>query len=118
MYLLDRENNIIISGGVNIYPAEIEGVLASHPAVADVAVFGIPHEDWGEQVKAVVELQRGEAASETLVQALMNYCRESLASYKVPASIDFIDALPRYESGKLYIQRLKAPWWEGRKRMI
>lgn len=118
VYLLDRENNIIISGGVNIYPAEIEGVLASHPAVADVAVFGIPHEDWGEQVKAVVELQRGEAASETLVQALMDYCRESLASYKVPASIDFIDALPRYESGKLYIQRLKAPWWEGRKRMI
>lgn len=118
VYLLDRESNMIISGGVNIYPAEIEKVLASHTAVADVAVFGIPHPDWGEEVKAVVELQPDCAASDALAQQLLACCREALASYKVPRSLDFMEALPRFESGKLYIRRLKEPYWQGRQKMI
>ena len=118
VYLLDRQSSIIISGGVNIYPAEIALVLASHPAVADVAVFGIPHDDWGEEVKAVVELQQGIIASEELAQQLLACCKEALATYKVPKTLDFIESLPRYESGKLYIRRLKEPYWESRGRMI
>lgn len=118
VYLLDRDSNIIISGGVNIYPAEIEQLLASHSAVADVAVFGIPHDDWGEEVKAVVELKADCSQSSALREELLNRCRKTLAAYKVPKTLDFTDKLPRYESGKLYIRRLKEPYWQGRERMI
>ncbi len=118
VYLADRATNMIISGGVNIYPAEVEVTLGGHPAVADVAVFGIPDEEWGEQVKAAVELAPGFAASETLALELIAFARERLAHYKAPKSIDFADALPRLPSGKLATRTLKDPYWQGRDRRI
>ena len=116
--LADRSAHTIISGGVNIYPAEIEGVLQEHPAVADVAVFGIPDDEWGEQVKAAVELTPGVTPSPALADELLAFARARLAGYKVPRSLDFEDALPRHPSGKLYVRRLRDRYWEGRERKI
>jgi acyl-CoA synthetase (AMP-forming)/AMP-acid ligase II len=116
--LADRRSNMIISGGVNIYPVEIEQVLQEHPAVADVAVFGIPDEEWGESVKAAIELRPGEVASEALEAAILAHARAHLAGYKVPRSIDFETELPRHPSGKLYVRRLRDPYWAGRDRKI
>jgi long-chain acyl-CoA synthetase len=118
VHLADRKSHTIISGGVNIYPAEIEAVLQAHPAVADVAVFGIPDDEWGEQVKAAVELAPGHAASPALAAELIAFARSHLAGYKVPRSIDFEDALPRTPAGKLYVRRLRDPYWSGRTRRI
>ncbi|MBW2497055.1 MAG: AMP-binding protein [Deltaproteobacteria bacterium] len=118
VHLADRRSNTIISGGVNIYPAEVEQVLLEHPAVADVGVFGIPDEEWGESVKAAVELRPGEVASPELEQAILAWAREHLAGYKVPRSIDFEAELPRHPSGKLYIRRLRYRYWAGRERSI
>jgi long-chain acyl-CoA synthetase len=118
VHLADRKSNMIISGGVNIYPAEIEQVLISHPAVTDVAVFGIPDDEWGESVKAAVELVPGAEASDALAAELVAFARERLARYKVPRSIDFEAELPRQPSGKLYVRRLRDPYWEGRSRKI
>jgi len=109
---------MIISGGVNIYPAEIEQVLQQHPAVADVAVFGIPNDEWGEEVKAAVELVHGRAPSAALEAELLAFARTQLAAYKVPRSIDFEDQLPRYPSGKLYTRLLRERYWKGRERRI
>jgi long-chain acyl-CoA synthetase len=116
--LADRKSHMIISGGVNIYPAEVEAVLQSHPAVGDVAVFGIPDEEWGEQVKAAVELAPGHAPSPALAAELITFARSRLAAYKVPRSIDFEDALPRTPAGKLYVRRLRDRYWQGRQRRI
>ena len=116
--LVDRATNMIISGGVNIYPAEVEAALNAHPAVADVAVFGIPDEEWGEQVKAVVELTDGYQPGDDLGDELIEFARGHLAHFKAPKSIDFADALPRLPSGKLRVNELKAPFWEGRERRI
>ena len=118
VHLADRRSNMIISGGVNIYPAEIEQVLQEHPAIADVGIFGIPDEEWGESVKAAVELRDGEVASPELETAILAYARAHLAGYKVPRSIDFERALPRHPSGKLYIRRLRDRYWAGRDRSI
>jgi len=118
VYLADRKSHTIISGGVNIYPAEIENALQTHPAVADVGVFGVPDDEWGESVKAAVELAPGYQASPALEAELRAHVREQLAGYKVPRSVDFHAQLPRQSSGKLYIRRLKAPYWEGRNRQI
>ncbi|MBK7947914.1 MAG: AMP-binding protein [Deltaproteobacteria bacterium] len=118
VHLADRRSHMIISGGVNIYPAEIEQVLLEHPAVADVAVFGIPDEEWGESVKAAIELRPGERASEALAVSLLAHARAHLAGYKVPRSIDFEAELPRHPSGKLYVRRLRDPYWVGRDRKI
>ena len=118
VYLADRKSNMIISGGVNIYPLEIEQVLADHPAVADVAVFGIPDDEWGESVKAAVELIPGEVASDALRREILAFGREKLAGYKVPRSIDFEAELPRHPSGKIYTRRLRDPYWAGRDRKI
>ena len=118
VFLSDRAANMIISGGVNIYPAEIEAVLGEHPAVADVGVFGIPDEEWGEQVKAAVELQPGYEASPQLEAALRDYARQHLAGYKVPRSVDFERELPRTPAGKLYVRKLKDRYWAGRDRQI
>jgi len=118
VHLADRRSNMIISGGVNIYPAEIEQVLESHPAVADVAVFGIPDEEWGESVKAAVELRAGETPSEALAASILAHARAHLAGYKVPRSVDFEVELPRHPSGKLYVRRLRDPYWAGRERKI
>ena len=118
MFLADRKSNMIISGGVNIYPAEIEQALVGHPAVADVGVFGVPDEEWGENVKAAIELVDGYEPSEQLERELLDYAREHLAGYKVPRSIDFEAALPRHPSGKLYVRRLRDRYWQGRARKI
>jgi long-chain acyl-CoA synthetase len=107
LFLTDRTANLIISGGVNIYPAEAEAVLLTHPAIADVGVIGAPNPEWGEEVKAVAELRPGCAPTPELAAELIAYCRARLAHYKCPRSVDFVDALPRYDNGKLYKEKLR-----------
>jgi long-chain acyl-CoA synthetase len=107
LYLTDRSANLIISGGVNIYPAEVDAVLLQHPAVGDVATIGIPNPEWGEEVKAVVELRDGYKPSEALAAELVEFCRAGLAHFKCPRSIDFIDELPRQDNGKIYKRLLR-----------
>jgi long-chain acyl-CoA synthetase len=114
VYLADRRSNMIISGGVNIYPAEIEQVLQEHPAVGDVAVFGIPDEEWGESIKAAVELVQGREPSPELEAEILDFGRQHLARYKVPRSVDFEAELPRYLNGKLYVRRLRDRYWKDR----
>jgi long-chain acyl-CoA synthetase len=118
VYLTDRRSNLIISGGVNIYPAEVEQVLQQHPAIADVAVFGIPDDEWGEAVKAAVELADGWQASPQLAEEILAFARERLARFKVPRSIDFEATLPRHPSGKLYTRLLRERYWKDRGRSI
>jgi fatty-acyl-CoA synthase len=111
LYLTDRESFMIISGGVNIYPQEIEDCLVLHPAVADVAVIGVPNADMGEEVKAVVQLAAGREPSAELAAAILRYAGEHLAGYKVPRSVDFEPELPRLETGKLYKRLLRDRYW-------
>jgi long-chain acyl-CoA synthetase len=104
---------------VNICPAEIESVLISHPRVADVAVFGIPNPEWGEEVKAVVELLPGQRTTDEEARAeLLEFLQGRVARYKLPRTIDFLDALPRDPNGKLYKRRLRDPYWVGQQRAI
>jgi acyl-CoA synthetase (AMP-forming)/AMP-acid ligase II len=114
LYLTDRKANMIISGGVNIYPQEAENVLTMHPKVLDVAVFGIPNEEFGEEVKAVVQPVDMAAAGPDLERELISYCKEHLASLKCPRTVDFMAELPRHPTGKLYKRLLRDPYWEGR----
>ena len=114
LFLKDRKSDMIISGGVNIYPAEIEGTLLTFPKIGDVAVFGIPNEDWGEEIKAVVQPAEGVEPDDALREEILEFCRENLASYKRPKSIDFVPELPRDPSGKLYKRKLRDPYWAGR----
>jgi long-chain acyl-CoA synthetase len=118
LYLCDRKIDMIISGGVNVYPAEVESVLFSHPRVADAAVFGVPDDDWGEQVKAAVEPAAGAASGPKLEREILDHCRERLAHYKCPRSVDFHEALPRDPNGKLYKRQLRDPYWKDRERTI
>jgi long-chain acyl-CoA synthetase len=118
LFLRDRKSDMIISGGVNIYPAEIEGALMQHPKVADAAVFGIPNEDWGEEIKAVVEPVAGVAGDDDLADELLDHCADNLAKLKHPRSIDFIDEMPRDPNGKLYKRKLRDPYWEDADRAI
>lgn len=118
LYLRDRKIDMIISGGVNIYPAEVEAALLSHPGVGDAAVFGIPNDEWGEEVKAVVEPSAGHLAGVPLADELASHCQLVLATYKCPRSIEFTDAMPRDPNGKLYKRRLRDPYWEGHDRGI
>jgi long-chain acyl-CoA synthetase len=118
LFLCDRKADMIISGGVNIYPAEIENVLSEHPAVGDVAVFGIPHEEWGEEIKAVVEPAAGFTGGPELAGELLEFARARLARFKVPRSFDFVDELPRDPNGKLYKRRLRDQYWVGRARAV
>jgi long-chain acyl-CoA synthetase len=118
LFLCDRKIDMIISGGANIYPAEVESVLLSHPKVADAAVFGIPDTDWGEQVKAVIEPAAGVAPSAALAEEIMAFCLQHAAKYKCPKSVDFIDAMPRDPNGKLYKRKLRDPYWKGHERAI
>jgi fatty-acyl-CoA synthase len=111
LFLTDRKDFMIISGGVNIYPQEIEDVLVVHPKIADAAVFGVPNEEFGEEVKAVVQLADGVADTPELTAELMAYCREHLAHYKCPRSIDVTDELPRLPTGKLYKRLLRDQYW-------
>ena len=118
LFMSDRKIDMIISGGVNIYPAEIEGVLMSHPAVQDAAVFGIPNDEFGEEVKAAVELREGQESSDALAEALIEHVRSHLAGYKAPRSVDFETAMPRHPTGKLYKRQLRDRYWEGTGRRI
>src|SRR5262249_59151331 len=106
----DRKSDMIIAGGINIYPAEIEATLEGHPAVQEVAVFGIPSEEWGEAVHAVVVVQAGQTLAP---DALATFGREHLASYKVPRSISFADGLPKTGAGKVLKRALREPFWQG-----
>jgi fatty-acyl-CoA synthase/long-chain acyl-CoA synthetase len=110
LYICDRKSDMIITGGMNVYPAEIEAALDSHPEIFDVAVFGIPSAEWGEAVHATVVLAPGSALTAAEVTA---FAREHLASYKVPRSVDFAAELPRTGSGKVLKRQLRAPWWAG-----
>jgi long-chain acyl-CoA synthetase len=113
LYLTDRKAHMIISGGVNIYPQEAENVLAAHPAVADVAVIGVPDSEMGEAVMAIVQLVDATAASAAIEAELVAYCRASLATYKCPRTVDFVDSLPRDDNGKLYKRLLRERYWLG-----
>ena len=121
LHLTDRKAYMIISGGVNIYPQEAENVLTMHPAVADVAVIGVPNEDFGEEVKGIVQpigMPADETAASTLERELIRYCREQLADVKCPRTIDFREELPRHPTGKLYKRLLKDEYWAEAGRMI
>jgi acyl-CoA synthetase (AMP-forming)/AMP-acid ligase II len=115
LYIHDRVKDMIISGGENVYPAEVENAIYSHPSVADVAVIGVPDEKWGEAVKACVVLKEGAVASDADIIA---HARQSIAGYKCPKSVDFIPALPRNPSGKILRRELRAPYWEGKTRAV
>ena len=115
IFLADRATNMIISGGVNVYPAEVEQALLEHPAVVDVAVFGIPDEEWGEQVKAAVEFADEQSVAD---DDLIAFARERLGRHKVPRSIDVHESLPRQPNGKLYLASLRDPYWVGHERKI
>jgi fatty-acyl-CoA synthase/long-chain acyl-CoA synthetase len=114
-YICDRKKDLVISGGMNIYPAEIEAALEQHPEIFEVAVFGIPSDEWGETVHATVVLVPGAALS---TDDVVGFARQKLASYKIPRSIDFRDELPKTGSGKIMKKDLRAPYWEGRDRMV
>jgi fatty-acyl-CoA synthase/long-chain acyl-CoA synthetase len=115
LYICDRKNDMIISGGMNVYPAEIEAVLDRHPDVLEVAVFGIPDDAWGERVHAVVARKPGREVS---AADLMTFAREHLAGYKVPRSVDFVSELPHTGSGKVLKRELRDPYWQGRRTRV
>ncbi|PQP35340.1 hypothetical protein C6A37_03060 [Desulfobacteraceae bacterium SEEP-SAG9] len=114
-YLADRKHDMIISGGENVYPAEIEEVISNLPQVSEVAVIGVPHEQWGEEIKALVVLREGERITE---KEVLDYCKEHLAGYKRPRSVEFIDDFPRTATGKILKRILRKPYWEGQERQI
>jgi long-chain acyl-CoA synthetase len=115
LFITDRAKDMIVSGGVNIYPAEIESAILTHPSVQDVAVIGIPDEEFGEQVKAFCELKPGRLAE---AADLLAHCRDTLASYKRPKSIDIVKELPRNTMGKLLKRELRDPYWKDRERKV
>jgi long-chain acyl-CoA synthetase len=118
LFLCDRKSDMIIAGGVNIYPAEIEGELLAHPDVADAAVFGIPDDDMGEQIKAIVEPRAGVAPDDSLRDSIMEHLRGRLAKFKWPRTLDFMDELPREPTGKLLKRKLRDPYWADRETAI
>ncbi len=115
VYIHDRVKDMIISGGENVYPAEVENAIYGHPAVADVAVVGVPDPKWGEAVKACVVRKPGAECTEA---EIIGWARQRIAGYKTPKSVDFIEALPRNPSGKILRRELRAPYWEGRERQV
>jgi long-chain acyl-CoA synthetase len=118
LYLTDRKTYMIISGGVNIYPQETENLLITHPKVMDAAVLGVPNEDLGEEVKAVVLPAAGVEPGPALERELIEFCREHIAHFKCPRSIDFVSELPRLPTGKLYKRLLRDQYWQGRQSSI
>jgi len=117
LFLADRKIDMIISGGVNIYPAEVEAALLEHPRVADCAVIGVPNDEWGEEVKAVVELVDG-PGSDSLEAELVEFTRARIAHYKCPRTVEFREKLPRNEMGKLAKRAIRERYWRGRDRSI
>jgi len=115
IYIKDRKNDMIISGGFNIYPREVEEVIMAHPGVANAAVIGIPDDVWGESVKAFVVTKPGAALTEAEV---IDFCKQGIASYKKPKSIEFVSALPINAYGKVMRRELKEPYWQGRDRKV
>jgi len=115
LFIMDRSKDMIISGGENIYPREIEEVLIKHPAVREVAVIGVPNPKWGESIKAVISLAEGESATE---DELIDFCKENLANYKKPKSVDFVEELPKNNYGKILKRELRLQYWEGRERKV
>jgi fatty-acyl-CoA synthase len=115
LYIHDRVKDMIITGAENVYPAEVENALFGHPAVADVAVIGVPDPRWGEAVKAIIVLRPGKQATP---EDIIAYTRERIAGYKLPKSIDFIAALPRNPTGKVLRRELRAPYWRDRDRQV
>jgi acyl-CoA synthetase (AMP-forming)/AMP-acid ligase II len=115
LYITDRIKDMIISGGENIYPAEIERVMAEHPQIQDVAVIGVPDERWGEVPKAVVVAKPG-ATIDT--EQLLAWCRQQIASFKCPKTVDVVAELPRNPTGKILKKDLRKPYWQGRERQV
>jgi len=115
LYVHDRMKDMIISGGENIYPAEVENAISSHPAVAEAAVIGIPSQKWGEEVKAIVALRPDREVTE---EELIGFVRTRIAAFKAPKSVDFIDLLPRNASGKILRRTLREPYWAGYSRQV
>jgi acyl-CoA synthetase (AMP-forming)/AMP-acid ligase II len=115
LYIQDRVKDMIVSGAENVYPREVENVLFEHPAVADAAVIGVPDPRWGEVVKAVVVLRKGQSASE---DELIEFCKSRLAGFKRPRSVDFVADLPRNPSGKVLKKDLREPYWKGHTRRV
>jgi acyl-CoA synthetase (AMP-forming)/AMP-acid ligase II len=115
LYIHDRVKDMIVSGGENVYPAEVENALMSHPGVADAAVIGVPDEKWGEAVKGIVVLKPD---SDATAEDIIAFCRTRIAGYKTPKSIDFMQALPRNPSGKILRRELREPYWAGRERRV
>ena len=123
LFLCDRKRDMVISGGVNIYPAEVENVLLEHPAVSDACVFGIPDDEYGEQIYAAVVAREsgvvdGQPRAQELLDIVTKYCRTNLARYKCPRTISFRAEIPRDPNGKMYRKKLRDPFWEGRERKI
>lgn len=112
LFLTDRKSFVIISGGVNIYPQETEDLLLNHQSVLDAAVVGVPNEDFGEEVRAVVQLAPGVPPSGALAEQLINYCRDHLSAIKCPRAVDFREELPRSPTGKLYKRKLRDEYWK------
>ena len=115
VFIYDRVKDMIVTGGENVYPAEVENAIFGHPDVADVAVIGVPDEKWGEAVKAIVVAKPGATRDAADIIA---WARERIASYKVPKSVDFVDAIPRNITGKILRRELRKPYWKGRERMV
>ncbi len=115
VYIQDRIKDMIISGGENVYPAQVESAIYGHPAVGEVAVIGVPDDTWGEAVKACVVAKPG---SEVDAEDIITFTRERLAGFKVPKTVDVIPEMPRNASGKILRRELRAPYWEGRDRQV
>ena len=115
LFLMDRSKDMIISGGENIYPREVEEVIIQHSAVREVAVIGVPDARWGEAIKAVIVIQPGKEVSE---QELIKFCKKRIASYKKPKSIEFIDELPKNNNGKIVKQELRETYWQAVERQV
>jgi long-chain acyl-CoA synthetase len=115
IYIVDRKKDMIITGGENVYPREVEEVLYRHPAVLEAAVIGVPDDKWVERIHAVITLKKGESPSEDDV---MNFCKKHLARYKAPRSVEFVDALPKNPQGKILKRELRERYWQGRERKI
>jgi long-chain acyl-CoA synthetase len=118
LFLCDRKIDMLITGGVNVYPAEVEACLLGHPAVADVAVIGVPDDEWGESVLAIVEPAIGRTPDAEVADALVVHCRERIARFKCPRRVEFVDMLPRLPNGKVEKRRLREPHWAGHDRSI
>jgi long-chain acyl-CoA synthetase len=118
LFLTGRSAEVIISGGVNVYPAEVDAVLLMHPAVADVAVVGVPDDDWGEAVRAVVQPAAGRCPDAALAAELAAHCRAHLAGYKCPRSVEFTDELPRLPTGKIVRRTVRDRYWTEREKSI